>query len=206
MMSRDDVLMEPVARRIEVFTGAGRRPRGRPEIKARIVAESYARLVGDVADQYGLAKTQLLSWRREAEPPREGRLEPAFTPVVLEQPVVPAGKTPSPHKLRFAGRGGIELEIDGVVMRVDRAAQGVFRWPRIQDGAMRLSASQLSPAGRHGLDAGLQRGPHASSDRGQLSLWRVTQDARGGASKRRRLELIRLCPAWQELSRTMSRR
>ena len=87
------------------------------------MAESYARLVGDVADQYGLAKTQLLSWRREAEPPREGRLEPAFTPVVLEQPVVPAGKTPSPHKLRRAGRGGIELEIDGVVVRVDRAAK-----------------------------------------------------------------------------------
>ena len=192
------------------------------------MAESYARSVGEIADQYGLVKTQLFTWRREARPPREGRLEPAFAPVVLEQPIVPAGKTPSLHKLRRAGRGGIELEIDGVVVRVDRGAkrktvsavipgaegaaviappagvkvlvatkpidlrwgagglaalmradpfsgvvyvfrakradwvkllywngtglvlvaktleQGVFRWPRIPDGAMRLSASQLS--------------------------------------------------------------
>ena len=123
MMSGDDVLTEPVARRIEVFTGAGRRRRWSPEIKARIVAESYARSVGEVADQYGLAKTQLFTWRREARPPREARLEPAFAPVVLEEPAVPAGKPPSPQKMRRAGRGGIELEIDGVVVRVSRGAE-----------------------------------------------------------------------------------
>ena len=109
-MSRDDVLTESVVRRIEVFTGACRRWRGSPEIKARIVAESYVGLVGEVADQYGLA----LHVASRARPPREARLEPAFAPVVLKEPVIPAGKTPSPQKMRRAGRGGIQLEIDGV--------------------------------------------------------------------------------------------
>ena len=109
MMSGDDVLTEPVARRIEVFTGAGRRRRWSSEIKVQIVAESYARSVGEVADQYGLAKTQHFTWRREAKQPREARLEPAFAPVVLEQPAVPAGKPPSPQKMGRAGRGGSSL-------------------------------------------------------------------------------------------------
>jgi hypothetical protein len=34
MMSGDDVLTEPMARRIEVFTGAGRRRKWSPEAKA----------------------------------------------------------------------------------------------------------------------------------------------------------------------------
>jgi len=65
MMPGDDVLTEPLARRFEVFTGAGRRRRWSAEDKARIVAESYARSVGDVADRFGLNKTQLFTWRRE---------------------------------------------------------------------------------------------------------------------------------------------
>jgi transposase len=40
MMSGDDVLTEPAARRIEVFTGVGRRRKWSAEAKARIVAES----------------------------------------------------------------------------------------------------------------------------------------------------------------------
>ena len=77
-----------------------------------------------------------------------------------------AVKAQSSRKMRRAHRGGIEVEIDGVVYvfrakRADRIKllywdgsgvvlmaktleQGVFCWPRIQDGAMRLSASQLS--------------------------------------------------------------
>lgn len=78
-------------------------------MKAQIVAASYARSVGDVADQYGLAKTPLFTWRRRARPPRQARLEPAFAPVVLEQPAVPAGKPSSPQKTRRAGRGGSSL-------------------------------------------------------------------------------------------------
>ncbi|CAN7188386.1 hypothetical protein LJR225_000513 [Phenylobacterium sp. LjRoot225] len=40
MMSGDDVLPMPEVRRIEVFTGAGRRRRWSVEAKAQIVAES----------------------------------------------------------------------------------------------------------------------------------------------------------------------
>jgi transposase len=57
MMPGDDVLPKPVTRRVEVFNGAGRRQRWSAEAKARIVAESYATSVGEVADQYGLSKT-----------------------------------------------------------------------------------------------------------------------------------------------------
>jgi len=64
MMPSDDVLTKPVARRIEVFTGAGRRRKWSAEAKAKIVAESYAASVGEVADRYGLAKNQLFTWRR----------------------------------------------------------------------------------------------------------------------------------------------
>src|SRR5262249_53624469 len=65
MMPGDDVLTKPVARRIEVFTGTGRRRKWSAEAKAKIVAESYAASVGQVADRHGLAKNQLFSWRRE---------------------------------------------------------------------------------------------------------------------------------------------
>ena len=66
MMSSDDVLTKPAARRIEVFTGSGRRRRWDAETKSRIVAESYASSVGEIADRYGLARTQLFAWRRDA--------------------------------------------------------------------------------------------------------------------------------------------
>jgi transposase len=127
MMPGDDVLTEPVARRIEVFTGAGRRRKWSPEAKARIVAESYALSVGDVADRYGLAKTQLFTWRREARantaPSAEpGRLE--FAPVIVERAAPPVAARPKrPRKrARRGGDGSIELEIGGVAVRVERGA------------------------------------------------------------------------------------
>ena len=43
--------------------------------------------------------------------------------MVLERPALPAGTARSPRKMRRAVRGGIELEIDGVVVRVDRGAE-----------------------------------------------------------------------------------
>ena len=86
MRSGDDVLSEPVARRVEVFTGAGRRRRRSVEAKAQIVAESYATSVGEGADRYGLAKTQLFTWRRDARGAggATNPSEPIFAPVVLE--------------------------------------------------------------------------------------------------------------------------
>ncbi len=116
MMPGDDVLPKPLDRRVEVFTGVGRRRRWSAEAKARIVAESYATSVGEVADQYGLSKTQLFTWRRDA---RDGDAEetpaPIFAPVVLEPPAEAAAPRdePKPKKGRLTRPGGIELEIDG---------------------------------------------------------------------------------------------
>jgi transposase len=125
IMPGDDVLPEPFARRVEVFTGAGRRRRWSVEAKARIVAESYVTSVGEVAERYGLAKTQLFTWRRDARQAGD-QAAPMFTPVVVELP--PAAPRllrdePKPKKTRRVRRGGIELEIDGVVVRVEHGAE-----------------------------------------------------------------------------------
>ena len=123
MMSGDHVLTEPVVRRIEVFTGAGRRRKWSPEAKAQIVAESYALSVGDVADRYGLAKTQLFSWRREARMKALPAQELAFAPVVVEAPAGSLVPTTRRRRRSRRGDGGIELEIDGVTVRVGRGAE-----------------------------------------------------------------------------------
>ena len=59
---------EPV-RRLEVFTGAGRRRSWTAEQKARIVAESCAEgvTVSAVGRRHGLTAQQLFAWRRKAE-------------------------------------------------------------------------------------------------------------------------------------------
>jgi len=127
MMPGDDVLTEQVARRVEIFTGAGRRRKWSAEAKARIVAESYASSVGEVADRYGLAKTQLFTWRRQRRakvlaPADSGSLQ--FAPVLVES--MPAPSRARPKRLgsrgRRGGEGGIRLEIGGVKVRVERGA------------------------------------------------------------------------------------
>lgn len=129
-MPSDDAMPKGEVRRFEVFTGAGQRRRWSVEAKARIVAESYAGVetVCEVARRHGLAPTQLFSWRREARRPLEGGAGSMFTPIVVEGvsalPVVASPRVePKPKKARRARQGGIELEIDGVVMRVSRGAE-----------------------------------------------------------------------------------
>jgi transposase len=125
-MPSDDAMTEPYrVRRMEVFTGAGHRPTWSPEDKARIVAESYSGLetVCAVARRHGLAQTQLFTWRREARSQTAAPAELQFALLIVEPPpALPA--PPRPKRTRQKGRrrgdGGIELEIDGVVMRVAR--------------------------------------------------------------------------------------
>ncbi len=107
-MSGDDVLTMPSARRIEVFTGVGRRRRWSAETKARIVAESYATSVGEAADRYGLAKNQLFGWRRDAR--LAGGSGMTFTPVMVDD------ADPRPE----AGR--IEIELGAARVRIERGA------------------------------------------------------------------------------------
>ena len=58
---------EPV-RRLEVFTGSGRRRAWTPAQKGRILAESYESgdEVSVVARRHGLTPQQLFGWRRDA--------------------------------------------------------------------------------------------------------------------------------------------
>src|SRR5258708_40018533 len=79
-------ITEPV-RRLEVFTGAGRRRKWSDEDKARIVAEIVAS--GDsvcaVARRHGLSPQQLFGWRRQL---REAAAKPSDAE---ELQFVPAG-------------------------------------------------------------------------------------------------------------------
>src|SRR5918994_6493246 len=115
------------ARRIEVFTGAGRRRTWPADEKAAIVAESYApgRTECGVARRHGLTPAQLFTWRRLA---RRARLPVQEPPVRLVPAVVEASPGPPPlaSQPRRARRPGpvteIELEMDGVVVRIGSGA------------------------------------------------------------------------------------
>jgi transposase len=112
-------------RRLEVLTGVGGRRRWSADDKARIVEESLApgATVSEVARRHDIRPQQLFGWRRGVR-----TVEPAppmtFVPALIEPPALPA--PPRPKRPRQRGRrrgdGGIELEIDGVVMRVARGA------------------------------------------------------------------------------------
>lgn len=121
-ISELSVMPEP-ARRIEVFTGAGRRRTWSSEQKAMIVAESYAggESVCAVARRHGLTPQQLFTWRRLA---RQAGTEAVatFVPAVLEP--VPAA-VPKRERRRGAA-ATIELEIAGVVVRVADGADAVM--------------------------------------------------------------------------------
>ncbi|WP_095203453.1 IS66-like element accessory protein TnpA [Mesorhizobium carmichaelinearum] len=117
------------ARRFEVFTGAGRRREWLPDEKARIVAESYetGETVSAVARRYALSPQQLFAWRRAARQPlaEVPASEPLFVPAVIAAPMPgPAAKRPQRSRKQKATRdaGVIELEIDGVAIRVGRGA------------------------------------------------------------------------------------
>jgi transposase len=111
---------DPV-RRVEVFTGAGRRRAWNAEEKARIVAESYesGETVSAVARRHGLIPQQLFGWRRAARPEGEGGTDEsglAFAPVIVaagprcpEAPIAPAC---------LSGAAVIEIEVGAATVRV----------------------------------------------------------------------------------------
>ena len=141
-MSSDDTSSRPVAaRRLEVFTGVGQRRRWSAEDKAAVVAQSYAGLgtVSEIARRNGLASSQLFAWRRDArlavEAPfgeAQDRKEaarshteivpaPTFVPVVVEP--VAARRPAKATTRRRSPAAAVELEIDGVSVRIARGAE-----------------------------------------------------------------------------------
>src|SRR4051794_41228130 len=91
------------ARRLEVFTGVGRRRNWPADEKAAIVAESYApgRTVCGVARRHGLTPAQLFTWRRLARRSRRPKALALFVPAVVEpSPGPPAPPAPQPQHAR----------------------------------------------------------------------------------------------------------
>lgn len=106
-------------RRLEIFTGAGRRRTWSAEAKARIVAESQAAdaSVCAVARRHGLTPQQLFTWRREARQRALSSADdgtPAFVPVVLE--LAATTKPKPPRRARPAP--AVEIEVAGLLVRV----------------------------------------------------------------------------------------
>jgi transposase len=111
-------------RRIEVFTGAGRRRAWSADEKAAFVAESHiaGETVCGVARRHGLTPQQLFTWRREARL-RSGALkhaDPVFVPAVVEGS--PSKQVRQPECRSAALVSSIELEIEGIVVRIGRDA------------------------------------------------------------------------------------
>jgi transposase len=130
MDTEHTAITEPV-RRIEVFTGTGRRRTWSAEDKARMVAESLTsgESVCAVARRHGLSPQQLFGWRRQARQPLEavaGEDARLFVPAIVDAPL-PARvmHRRGRNRTRQADRtaGVIEVEIDGVTVRVGRGAE-----------------------------------------------------------------------------------
>ncbi len=118
-------ITEPV-RRIEVFTGAGRRRAWSVEDKARIVAETLqdGETVCAVARRHGLSPQQLFGWRRQARQPATSteNAAPHFVPAVVE--TAPTIRVRRRKRIERGDQisGLIEVEISGVTVRIGRGA------------------------------------------------------------------------------------
>src|SRR5258705_11922733 len=122
-------ITEPV-RRLEVFTGAGRRRKWSNEAKARIVAETVAsgESVCAVARRHGLSPQQLFGWRRqlrEAAARHSEAEELQFVPAVVDV----VSNAPALRRQRKAPRckckpdiWTVELEVYGVTIWVGRGS------------------------------------------------------------------------------------
>lgn len=133
-MSCDDAGTSGV-QRFEVFTGAGRRRDWPPEVKLSIVAESYSGVetVSAVARRHGLCPSQLFTWRRELREQMEEQgltlpvppdKAPSFVAAIID-PVPSSDPAPAisrPRRRRCSGGGAVELEIDGVAVKIGRDA------------------------------------------------------------------------------------
>lgn len=126
-MSDTELLLEPKSkpqpepvRRLEVFTGTGRRRRWTADQKARIVCESNecGETVSAVARRHGLTPQQLFAWRRNArrEQAVAGEGGTVFAPVIVEA-TVPSGhaRLAPAHP---ASSTVIEIVIDAVTVRI----------------------------------------------------------------------------------------
>lgn len=128
MMSCDDAGTKRVER-FEVFTGAGRRRDWPSEVKASIVAESFTGLetVCSVARRHGVSPSQLFAWRRllRQQLVEQGAAVPtvsAFVPAVVTIDEAKPAVQQRTKKRRRSKTSAVELEIDGVAVKISRGA------------------------------------------------------------------------------------
>jgi transposase len=130
-MDTEHIAITEPARRLEVFTGAGRRRTWRDEDKARIVAEiaTSGDSVCAVARRQGLSPQQLFGWRRQLRESEAGdsatdglKFVPAVVDVVSLASTTARRQRNVPPCKTEPGAGMIEVEIDGVTVRVGRGA------------------------------------------------------------------------------------
>ena len=125
-MSSFDPTLDPkpvVVRRLEVLTGGGGRRRWSADDKARIVEETLApgATVSEVARRHDIRPQQLFGWRREMRIVDPGPAV-SFVPALVEAVNSEKVERSRPRSAR-TGRGDIELEFQGVVVRVRRGAE-----------------------------------------------------------------------------------
>ena len=125
-MSSFDPTLDPkpvMVRRLEVLTGVGGRRRWSADDKARIVEETLApgATVSEVARRHDIRPQQLFGWRREMRIVDPGPAV-SFVPALVEAVNSEKVERSRPRSAR-TGRGDIELEFQGVVVRVRRGAE-----------------------------------------------------------------------------------
>ena len=133
-MSTLDHTLKPEAStvsRLEVITGTGRRRRFSEDYKARVVGETLVTgaVVSEVARRHGLTPQQLFGWRRQARQPAlvsAASETPKFVPALVET-ALPEGADGGrqQRRTRRVDRtfGMIEVEIEGVSVRIGRGAE-----------------------------------------------------------------------------------
>lgn len=128
-MSGRMAMSEPI-RRLELFTGVGRRRTWSDEEKAAIVAESDGpgTSISAVARRHGLSASQLFTWRRLVRQAgrHDGERPMQFVPAVMSVgPQEPTSAEMSPELRERCGGHSIEVEIAGATVRIAQGASAV---------------------------------------------------------------------------------
>ena len=122
--TKDDPRTRAPARRVEIFTGAGRRRIWSEAEKARIVAESSVQgaSVSAVARAHGLTPAQVFRWRREGVGSKRSLPTASFAPVVISDGAAPIGTppagAPSVGASTTTAAEMIEIELKGARLRI----------------------------------------------------------------------------------------
>lgn len=127
-MSTLDHKLEPEVKevhRLEVISGTGRRRRFTEDFKAQVVEETLApgAVVSDIARRRGLTPQQVFTWRRQARQltvHTESKTT-RFVPAIVEVAMPPAPAR-TPERKRTRQSGSIEVEIQGMTVRIGRGA------------------------------------------------------------------------------------